>query len=148
MPNVAQVLKSEIQRVARKEAKTLVDPIKKENIALRKKVSELQKMFTKLQRGHKKVAKQVLPVITDAAATEAKKVIKVRPTGKSITTLRQKFGMTQQDFGKLLGVSNNTILKWEKTDGKLTMRSASLEAYADIQKLGVKEANERLATIK
>lgn len=146
MPNVAQVLKNEIQRVARKAAKTLVDPIKKENIALRKKISQLQKMVTKLQRGHKKVAKQVLPVACQTA--EEKKVIRVRPTSKSIANLRQKFGMTQGDFGKLLGVSNNTILKWEKTDGKLTMRSASLEAYADIQKLGIKDAKEKLAGIQ
>lgn len=145
MPNVAQVLKSEIQRVARKEAKAVVDPIKKENIALRKKVSELQKMVNKLQSGHKQVVKKVMPKETPAEKGTENKASRIRPTGQSLVKLRNKFGMTQDQFSQLLNVGRITVARWEKQDGKLKLRQSALDSIASVQKLGKREAQAKLA---
>lgn len=143
MPNIATILKSEIQRLAKHEVKVAVTPLHKALTALRKQISAL--------------TKELKSVAMNTKVTKAEKVVKVkntkeklprvRPTGKTIATLRQKFGMTQGDFGKLLDVSNATILKWEKTEGALNMRTASRQAFITIQKLGAKAARAQLETM-
>jgi DNA-binding transcriptional regulator YiaG len=39
---------------------------------------------------------------------------------KSVKTLRRDLGMTQTEFGKLVGVARNTVARWER--GELGMR--------------------------
>ena len=43
MPNLNAVLKSEITRLARKEIRSSVDPLRKSNLALRREVAELKR---------------------------------------------------------------------------------------------------------
>ena len=147
MPNVAQVLKGEMQRIARKEAKAMVTPIKKENARLRQQVKTLQATIRDLQRGHKQTAKLVQPLKPETNSAEDAKTSRVRPTGKSIFKLRQKFGVSQGDMGKLLGVSTNTILNWEKSEGPLKLRTASRDAFACVQKRGAKAARAQLEAL-
>jgi DNA-binding transcriptional regulator YiaG len=143
MPNIASILKSEIQRLAKKEVKAATAPLHKTIITLRKELSALKKC-QKANAMSAKVSTKSLNVASKESADEVKGP-RVRPTGKTIATLRQKFGMTQSDFGKLLDVSNATILKWEKTEGALNMRTASRQAFITIQKLGAKAARAILA---
>lgn len=142
MPNIASILKSEIQRLAKKEVKAATAPLHKTILSLRKELSALKKC-QKATAKSAKVSTKSMTVAKEASSEEAKGP-RVRPTGKTIATLRQKFGMTQGDFGKLLDVSNATILKWEKTEGALNMRTASRQAFISIQKLGAKAARAQL----
>ncbi len=148
MPNLAQTLKSEIQRLAKKEAKRLVDPVKKDNVQLRKDVRDLRKTVDSLQRTNQRLSQKVQPVIESTVEEEAKEQAKhIRPTAKSIRRLRKKFGMTQAEFGKLLDVSGQTITNWENSQGSLKLRKANLKALAAIINLGAREARMKLAEI-
>lgn len=145
MPNIATILKNEIQRLAKKEVKTATASLHKTIISLRKQISALKKELTITAKSAKVMTKSA-KLAKENSAEEAK-APRVRPTGKTIASLRQKFGMTQGDFGKLLDVSNATILKWEKTEGALNMRTASRQAFINIQKLGAKAARAHLEAL-
>ena len=61
-------------------------------------------------------------------------------TGKRVSNLRIKFGMSRADFAALLGVSVTTVANWEKNPGLLGLRLQSQEAFDAVKKLTKKEA--------
>ena len=58
MPNVASVLREEIIRLARKEIRQQVGPLKKTNAELRRTVATLKRDVTELRRGVQFLEKQ------------------------------------------------------------------------------------------
>lgn len=76
--------------------------------------------------------KKTAPKPKKTSRTAAKKTAKQSagpPTGKAVAALRARFGMSQSEFARLLGVSVPTIGNWEKKKGKLHLRTRSLEAW-------------------
>jgi len=65
-------------------------------------------------------------------------------TGKAVTRLRTKFGISRSDFATLLGVSTASVAKWEKHPGRLHLQSRTLEAFTAAKKLTMKEAKQKL----
>jgi len=112
-------LKAEITRLARKEIKRELEPIKRVNAAqrglianLRRDVSELQKEVARLQR----VAGKVAPVEVDD-------VKGFWISGKGVLSLRKRLGITQAELAKLADVTNQSIVRWEKVEGKIPFRN-------------------------
>ncbi len=66
------------------------------------------------------------------------------PTGKAVTGLRAKFGMSQSEFAMLLGVSVPTIGNWEKKPGTLNLQTRSLDALNVAKKLAKRQAWRKL----
>jgi DNA-binding transcriptional regulator YiaG len=60
--------------------------------------------------------------------------------------LRQRLGLSAAAMGALLGVTAQSVYKWE--DGKARPRSAQLQAIAAIRKLGKREAAQRLSAME
>jgi DNA-binding transcriptional regulator YiaG len=58
-------------------------------------------------------------------------------------TLRKKLGVTANEMGVLLGVSGQSVYKWEQ--GKAKPRASQLKAIAAVRKMGKREVAERLA---
>ena len=50
MPNIARVLKEEISRISRKEAKAAVAPIRKPSVRLRKDVADLKRRLALMEK--------------------------------------------------------------------------------------------------
>ena len=76
-----------------------------------------------------------------------KKAAKPRPaplTGPGVARLRTKFGMTQGQLGRLLGVSPPAIGQWEKKKGRLNVRSRSADRWKSIAALAKGEAWDML----
>lgn len=65
-------------------------------------------------------------------------------TGKAVAGLRAKFGMSQSEFARLLGVSAPTIGNWEKKPGTLALQSRSLDAWSEAKKLTKRQARSKL----
>ena len=61
--------------------------------------------------------------------------------------LRRRLGLTQVEFGRLMGVSGQAVLNWERKGSRVRMRSANLAALAGIHKIGKREARRRLEGI-
>jgi DNA-binding transcriptional regulator YiaG len=70
----------------------------------------------------------------------------IRPaTGKAIAGLRAKFGMSQSEFARLLGVSATTIGNWEKKTGTLDLQARSLDAWNVVKRLTKRQAGKKLS---
>ena len=70
------------------------------------------------------------------AAKVATGIPKIRPTGKSVTRLRRKQGLSVAQFATQLSVSPATVYRWEATPGPLNLQARLLNALATLQQHG------------
>ena len=145
MPNMVQVLKEEIRRIARKEVKTQTAKLKRDvvkakktNVMLRRVVVQLKRDNELLMSSEKR--RQGLPA---AVAPEDAKSARI--TTKGIRAMRRKLGLSQGDFGKLVGVSTVAVGLWEhKGKGALRMRDKTRVSILALRGLGAREAKRRV----
>ena len=143
--NIAQVLKAEISRISKKEAKALSSPTRKTTIQLKKTVADLKTRLATLEKSNGLLQKQVETLIaTQPAPAEAAPEGKSWIFGKGIKTLRRKLGLTQGELAKLTGVSLSAVVQWEAKAGKLNLRDATKKAILTIRGIGKAEARKRL----
>ena len=140
MANIGTVLKAEISRLARKEVRTEVEALRKASTAYRREIAELKRRVAQLERGLKKTSK-ALPAEPAVAAESTR----LRVTAPGLRTLRTKLGLSAADFGKLAGVSGQSIYHWEQ--GKSVPRKSQLPKLASLRGLGKKEARARLESL-
>lgn len=144
MSNVMKELKAEISRLAKKEAKREVAPVKKANATYRGLIAGLRKQVAALQ---KEVAmlKRSAPWADKVLATKAEPEGRFWITGKGVKAMRKRTGLTQAKFAKLVGVSVPTVVNWEKTEGKVEIRRK--ETMARLQGLKGKGKREVAAMV-
>jgi len=80
MPNIAKVLREEISRISRHEAKVAISPIRKSSARLRPDVADLKSRIATLEKDNKELQKQVATLI----ANQPKPV--VQPEGRAWIT--------------------------------------------------------------
>ena len=141
--NVMSVLKAEISRLARKEAKAIVSPVQKASAAYRRLIASLRKQVAALQ---KEVAmlKKAIPAPEKALSTKTEPEGRFWITGKGVKSMRKKAGLTQTKFAQLVGVSVPTVVNWEKAKGKLNLRKATAGALQGLRGKGKREVAEML----
>lgn len=101
---------------------------------LKRKNKELELALHRLQKTMGKPAKQ---------AADEEPAGKLRFSAKGLATQRKRLGLSAADFGLLIGVSGQSIYKWE--EGKVRPRVKQLQAIMALRGLGKREAAERLA---
>jgi DNA-binding transcriptional regulator YiaG len=145
MPNIANILKSEISRVARKEVRAEVAGLKKgvsghrsEIAALKRRLLALEQQLRQLGRA---TARPAPTASEDGVAPDAR-----RFSAKGFASQRRRLGLSAPDFGLLLGVSAQSIYNWE--EGKVRPRGAHLPAIAALRNLGKKQATAHLSALK
>ena len=139
MPNIADALKAEIVRLARKELRATTDPLKKAVTAYRSEIATLKRRIDVLERQHKRTAK----VITLAEpAQEEDDGGQHRWRSAGFAKHRQRLGLSAADCGRLLGVSGLTVYKWES--GQVRPRTGYMPAIAQLRGMGKREALKRL----
>jgi DNA-binding transcriptional regulator YiaG len=141
MPNVAQVLKEEITRLARKEIRSTCDPLRSQVRALRSKVRSQEREIAKLSKALAKMVDQSAGTKTTLYAPEEAPT-RARVTPASIRRHRLRLGLSQADLAQLLGVSTNTVVRWEA--GTSGPRAHHRNALIRIRDLGVREATKML----
>lgn len=172
--NLATVLKNEISRVARQEARAENVELKKISVQYRTDIVELERRVSHLERllsrqsvstdgtdvadestKPKKVAKAVKAVkaarnakaVKSAATTPLEdQSSTVRFSAKGLATQRKRLGLSAANMGKILGVSGGAIYLWE--DGKTRPRVNQLPAIANLRKLGKKEVAVKLLALE
>ena len=142
MPNLSTILKSEITRLARKEIKAAIDPVRKANAAHRKEIAELKRLVVSLQRDLK-AASKLTKGRDDASKAPAGST---RFSAKGLKSLRVKLGLSAAEFGHLVGASGQSIYKWET--GKAVPRSSQQASLTGIRGIGKREAARRLAALQ
>ncbi len=142
MPNIAAVLKEEIQRLARKEVRAAVGPLKKRvtelsrtNADLKRKVPQLEKTVARLNEEAK--ARQLQAVQKGGKAAAGTRV-----GPRSIAAQRKRLKLTREQFGQVAGVSSNTVYLWET--GQVDPKEKSRAAIVSLRRLGVRDAKRLL----
>ena len=141
MPNLSTILKSEITRLARKEIKAAVDPVRKTSAGQRKEIAELKRQLAALQRDLKASLKPSKVLKQEGEASGS-----TRFSAKGLKSLRAKLGLSAGEFGLLVGASGQSIYKWET--GKAVPRASQQAALASVRGIGKREAAKRLASMQ
>ena len=141
MSNFSSVLKGEIARIARKEIKNAVDPLRKANASYRREIAELKRQVATLQKEVRSLSK--VPRASGLLAAEP--AGSTRFGAKGLKSLRARVGLSAADFGRLVGASGQSIYNWEA--GKAVPRASQQAALAAVRGLGKREAAKRLEAL-
>lgn len=140
MPNFASQIKTEISRLAKKESRQETAVLKKASAhhrsdiaALKRRVAQLESVIGKLTKVSKRLTKTVEPVADDE---------KLRWRVPGFVSLRKNLGLSAEQMGKLVGVTGQSIYKWEQ--GKSRPRPEQLKAIAAVRKMGKRQVMEML----
>ena len=144
MPNIAAVLKEEIARVARKELRGDTARFKKASAQYRSDIAALKRRITELEKQLGKLSRQSRKAGAKADAPAAGRS-SLRFSAKGLAAQRKRLGLSAAQVAALLGVSGQSIYKWE--DGKARPRASQLPAIASLRTMGKREANARLAAL-
>jgi DNA-binding XRE family transcriptional regulator len=144
MANIASVLKGEILRLARKEARSETSALKKASAQYRRDIAELKRRIVDLQRKVAPLEKQVqrnAPSPTPEVDAEH-----VRFTAKGLRSQRQRLGLSAANYGKLIGVTGQTIYSWEAETSR--PRTEQVAKIASLRHLGKREAEAHLEHLR
>ena len=145
MSSVVNVLKAEIARISRKEAKSATQAIGKSNTWLRKTVADLKKRLVLLEKENKHLVEAIKKFqVAQPEKVDIEEGKKARFTSQGIRALRKKLRLSQADFGKLLGTTSHAVYLWEKKTGALNLRDKTKAAILSVRGLGAREAKEKL----
>lgn len=144
MPNIATVLKEEILRLARKEIRRQTNVLRKASAQYRKDIAEMKRRVSDLQRKVTRLEKQVRKnVPAQAAEVDAEHV---RFTAKGLRSQRKRLGLSAANYGKLIGVTGQTIYSWEQETSR--PRKLQVTKIASLRYLAKREAWARLEQLK
>ena len=135
--NVMKVLREEIVRLARKAIKGELTPAKKAVATQRRVVADLRRQIADLR---KEMAgfKKALPARENALPAKTEPKVRFWITGKGVKNLRKRLGTTQAELAKLVGVSAQSVVKWEAHKGKINLRKAAAGKLQEIRGMGKK----------
>ena len=140
MPNIATVLKEEIVRLARKEVRRQTHALRKASAEYRKDIAEMKRRVSDLQRKVTPLERQVLKnVPAQPAEADAEHV---RFTAKGLRSQRRRLGLSAANYGKLIGVTGQTIYSWEQEASR--PRKQQFARIAALRHMGKREAQNRL----
>ncbi|MGO1069767.1 helix-turn-helix domain-containing protein [Lysobacter sp. CA199] len=142
MPNIATVMKDEITRLARKELKQQIDPLRAQVSAQKKTIAALKQQIDALQRDVGKVAKGVAKKATAVPAASDGSGRQSRYSGALLRKLRERLGLSRDAFAPLLGASSAALYTWEQTEAR--PRQEYLDKIALIRSLSKAQVLELL----
>jgi len=140
MPNIAAMLKQEITRLARREVNVQTKTIRKANSQYRRDIAQLKRQAAGLARQVAYLERQERKNAFDGgprASVEGR-----RFNRRGLRTHRDKIGLSATKYGKLVGVTAQTVYNWEQ--GKAKPRDEQLAALVAVRGLGKREALKRL----
>ncbi len=146
MPNVAQVLKSEIVRIAKKELRSETHSMKKSQASFRSDIAALKKHVRLLEQTTRILGKQAQKAQkTTLAQSASDEKPRSRFGAKSLASQRRRLGLSAEDLGRLVGASGQSVYNWEA--GKVRPHDSHLPAIAALRTLGRKAAVAHLAAM-
>ncbi len=140
MGKLESTIKSEIQRLAKREIRTTFLPLRREVRAMRLRLSGLSKNFSALNRMTKELH---LGEAKPNLETTPEEVKASRLTSERIRGLRKKLGISMRELGVLTGSSLSAVLSWEK--GKFKPRGDKKAALVALRKLRKRDVRKLLA---
>lgn len=143
MPNIATVLKEEIARVARKETRADTQQLKKASAHYRSDIAALKRRIAALEQLVGRLGKIAAKTAPIAKADQPAGAF--RFSAKGLQTQRKRLGLSASEAALLLGVSDQSVYKWE--NGKTRPRASQFASIATLRSLGKADAIAQLAAL-
>lgn len=143
MPNLASLLKSEISRLARKEIRQEVEPLKRSATGLRSEVAALKRQVRALQQELKSALRATRQKPAEKKGDDSNIS---RFSASRLKTHRAKTGLSAKDYAALIGTTQLSVYKWES--GRATPRPDMTSKIFEVLGLGKREAARRLEAIR
>ena len=140
MPNVAQVLKAEIRRIARSEVRVECNALKDQVKTLKTTVSAQTQTIAQMKKSLSQLSSQSSSSAVLESSTEEQPKARITPT--SIKRQRTRLKLSQREMGKLLKVSTNTVVRWEAGTSK--PRVSHRANLANLRGLGIRAIRKML----
>ncbi len=140
MPNIAVVLKEEISRLARKEIRRQMRALRRASAQYRRDIAEMKRQVSTLQRKVTPLEKQVIKNGSSPAIPID--TGRVRFTAKGLRSQRERLNLSAAEYGKLIGVTDQTIYNWEHETAR--PRKQQLVLIAALRQIGKRQALARL----
>lgn len=137
MANIAVALRTEIARLARKEARQLVDPARKAASAARREIAALKRRLDMLERALSTARKR-----DGKSQASSDSSVPMRFRAEGVRAHRKRLDLSAEDFGRLLRVSSQTIYNWEHGKGRPS--KAKLAELSRVRALGKRAATAKL----
>jgi len=142
MGKVERVIKSEIQRLAKREVQAAFFPLWREVRTTKLKLSSLSKNFPLFERWAKEWVRQGEGrKIKWKASPEEVQASPIAP--ERISSLRKKLGISQRELAILTGVSRWAVVMWEK--GKFKPKADKKASLLALRKLSKPNLKKMLA---
>jgi DNA-binding XRE family transcriptional regulator len=148
MSTIANALKQEIARVARKELKDEIAALRKlttahrsEIAALKREIKALHGVVKGLQKGQARPASSSQAAPADAAPTK-RRGRQTEFRAEQLLAHRTQLGLTQAQMAQLIGASALSVYKWES--GKVQPRAAQKEQITAALQLGKRAVKAKL----
>lgn len=145
MPNIASALKAEMSRIARKELRGEISSLKSMLGASRSQIADLKRRIQSLEQQVRRLAKS-RPAAAAAVEIADDSAAGLRFSAKGLASQRRRLGLSAEEFGRLLGVSGQSIYKWE--DGRARPRARYLPAIAQLRTMGKRQSAAALAAVE
>ena len=146
MPNLAVTLKQEISRLARKEMRPHLATTRQLTAQHRRDIARLKRL---LKDHEKKIAfleARERKRLDGPSAPASSLLDGARFSPTSVRAQRRRLKLSAEEYGKLAGVSGQTIYLWEQ--GKSRPRTAQLATLVSLRKLGRRLALRQLAVLE
>jgi DNA-binding transcriptional regulator YiaG len=138
VPNIIDTLKSEVLRLARKEAEGQIAKSRRITAKYRKEVAQLKRLLRQKERKLRHLTK-------NQPTTEDDPLAGMRYSARSVRSQRARLGLSVADYAKLLQVSPLTLHSWE--NGRSRPRKAQFERLISLRGISKADAMEKLGEL-
>ncbi len=143
MSKLLTVLKDEIRRLARKEVRAQTLTTKRAAAAHRHEIARLKRMVQSYEKRIDRLASQISQQAEHGGAAETEENPSKRFSSRSVRAQRRRLKLSAAEYGKLIGVTGQTIYQWEQ--GKSRPRRSQFAALIGVRTIGRRAALARLS---
>lgn len=142
MAKLESVMREVMVRNARREARRVTTPLRREIRRLRRVVAGLRREFAGVRDAAARWERTAGPAVTAVSDEEARAA---RLSAGLIRKLRVRFGLSQAILARLLGVSATAVVQWER--GRSTPAAGNRKALIGLRRLGRREVKRLVARV-
>ena len=147
MSTLAKTIKDEIRRISRREIGLALSKIRRDHIAMKKRIAEQKSRISAIEKDNKELLKKQAAFGQDShSGPEAEHVAFY---ARGIKSLRRRLGLSQIDLATLVGMNRISISHWEKKSGKIKIIKPEVrKILAELKGMKKAEVAARLGTPK
>jgi len=145
MANIGTMLKAEIARLSRKEARKEVEATKRASAQHRRHIASLNRQVKRLEQELARLSKRTGSPAPAPRAEQENGGTKLRFVAKGFKSHRAKLGLSAADYARLLGVTAQSVYNWERNVA--VPRREQLARIAALRGIGKREAQARLEAL-